>query len=67
MSIGVNQSKEFNHLTTLTLKVKPLKYLKYLPTSLAHLPTYLNTYSIKFGQNSKNVIWHICIMPHVTI
>jgi len=42
MSIEVNQSKEFNHLRSLTLKVKPKKIKKYLPVSLTYLPTHLN-------------------------
>jgi len=42
MSIGMNQSKKFNPLKSLTLKIKPKKKLKYLPTYLVQ-PTYLPT------------------------
>jgi hypothetical protein len=37
MSIGMSQSKELNPLKSLTLKVKPKRNLKYLPTCLVLL------------------------------
>jgi hypothetical protein len=49
MSIGMNQSKELNPSKSLTIKVKPKRNLKYLPTYLIlpiYLPTYLPTYLV---------------------
>jgi len=76
----MSQSKEFNLLRSLTLKVKPKRNYKYLPS---YLPTYLPTYLVQptflvppthlnidynlFWPNFKNATWHISIMPCVTI
>ncbi len=38
MSINMRKSKHLNPFKILILKVKPRRYLKYLPT---YLPTYL--------------------------
>ncbi len=36
-----NEPKELNPLKRLTPKIKPKKKLKYFPTSLTYLPTYI--------------------------
>jgi hypothetical protein len=66
----MGQSKKLNLLRNLTLKVKPIKIWKYLPT---YLPTYLvppihlNIDFNLFWPKFKNAMWHMSIMPSVTI
>jgi hypothetical protein len=43
MSIGMNESKEFNPLKGLIPNVKPKKKCKYFFTSLNYLLTYLHS------------------------
>jgi hypothetical protein len=58
MLIGMNESKEFNLLRNLTLKIKPTKIKDiYLPTYIAQ-PTYFN---INF-----DLFWSKFKMPHNT-
>jgi hypothetical protein len=68
MSIEMNQSKELNSLRSLTLKIKPKKYFKYLTSPTYLLPfNYLNIYFNSFWPKFKIVTWHIGIRPCVTI
>jgi hypothetical protein len=68
MSIGMSQSKELNSLRSLTLKIKPKNYLKYLPSPTYLVPlNYLNIDFNSFWPKFKIATWHIGIRPCVTI